>query len=324
MNSIPSASEIDEEAADWAARVDAHGLNVELDHELQVWLQGDARRKGAFLRAQAAISFLDRGRALASTAPSADAITAERPNRRALIAGAGGAVAAVLAGGFGVWAARPQRLDTRLGEIRRVPLADGSLVAINTKTALDVAMKPKSRRIVLREGEAWFQVAKDPQRPFVVAAGPVRVRAVGTAFSVRRGDEVGAGVDIMVTEGVVETWVEGDPASRRRLSAGERVILASMALPTVAESPSEIERNLAWRNGEIALDGESLEQAAKLFNRYNSRQIVIEDPALARERFVGLFQTNAPESFAAAVATTLGAVVSYDREVIRIDRSRIS
>jgi ferric-dicitrate binding protein FerR (iron transport regulator) len=52
-----------------------------------------------------------------------------------------------------------------------VPLADGSLVAINTKTALEVAMKPKSRHIVLKEGEAWFQVAKDPQRPFVVAAG---------------------------------------------------------------------------------------------------------------------------------------------------------
>ena len=324
MSSIPSASEIDEEAADWAVRVDAHGLDVDLDPELQAWLQGDARRKGAFLRAQAAISFLDRGRALASTATSVDAIAAERPNRRALIAGAGGAVAAALSGGFGVWALRPQRLDTRLGEIRRVPLADGSLVAINTRTALDVAMKPRSRRIVLQQGEAWFQVAKDPQRPFVVAAGPVRVRAVGTAFSVRRGDEAGAGVDVMVTEGVVETWVEGDPASRRRLSAGERVILASTASPTVAESPSEIERSLAWRNGEIALDGESLEQAAKLFNRYNSRQIVIEDPVLARERFVGLFQTNEPESFAAAVAATLGAVVSDDQREIRIGRSHVS
>lgn len=324
MSSIPSASEIDEEAADWAARVDAHGLDVEHDPDLQAWLRGDARRAGAFLRAQAAISFLDRGRALANAEPPAAVASAKRPSRRALIAGAGGAVAAALVGGFGAWTLRPQRLDTRLGEIRRVPLADGSLVAINTKTALDVTMKPKSRRIVLQEGEAWFQVAKDPQRPFVVAAGQVRVRAVGTAFSVRRGDEAGTGVDVMVTEGVVETWVEGDPGSRRRLAAGERVVLASTAAPTVAESPSEIERSLAWRNGEIALDGESLEQAAKLFNRYNSRQIVIEDPALARERFVGLFQTNEPESFAAAVAATLGAVVSDDARTIKIARARIS
>lgn len=324
MTSIPSASEIDDEAADWAARVDAHGLDVERDPELQAWLKGDARRAGALLRAQAAISFLDRGRALAHVAPKVEAVVARCPNRRALIAGAGGAVAAALVGGIGLWTARPQRLDTRLGEIRRVPLADGSMVAINTKTALEVAMKPQSRHIVLKEGEAWFQVAKDPERPFVVAAGPVRVRAVGTAFSVRRGDDAGAGVDVMVTEGVVETWVEGDPGPRRRLSAGNRIVLAGAGSPAVAESPSEIERSLAWRNGEIALDGESLEQAARLFNRYNSRQIVIDDPALAQERFVGLFQTNEPESFAAAVAATLGAVVRDDAEVIRINRARIS
>jgi transmembrane sensor len=324
MSSIPSASEIDEEAAGWAARVDAHGLDVEHDPELQAWLSGDARRAGALLRAQAAISFLDRGRALASVSPSVEAIAAKRPDRRALIFGASGAIAAALIGGFGVWGLRPQRLDTRRGEIRRVPLADGSLVAINTLTALDVTMKSKSRRITLQSGEAWFQVAKDPQRPFVVAAGPVRVRAVGTAFSVRRSQDAEAGVDVMVTEGVVETWIEGDEASRRRLSAGERIILASTASPAVAEAPSEIERSLAWRNGEIALDGESLEQAAKLFNRYNTRQIVIEDPTLAQERFVGLFQTNEPESFAAAVAATLGAVVTDDPQTIRIGRTRVS
>lgn len=323
MSSTRSASEIDDEAADWAARVDARGLDVERDPEVRAWLAGDARRAGALLRAQAAISFLDRGRALAGASPTVEAVVDRRPNRRVLIGGLGG-MAAALVGGVGLWAARPQQLDTGLGEIRRVPLTDGSLVAINTKTALEVAMKPRSRRIVLKEGEAWFQVAKDPERPFVVAAGPVRVRAVGTAFSVRRGEEPGAGVDVMVTEGVVETWIEGDPSPRRRVPAGSRILLASAVSPTVAESPSEIERSLAWRNGEIALDGESLEQAARMFNRYNSRRIVIEDPVLARERFVGLFQTNEPESFAAAVAASLGAVVEDDAGVIRISRAHIS
>jgi transmembrane sensor len=321
MTSSQSAKEIDDDAADWAARVDARGLAVEHDPQLQAWLNGDPRRAGAFLRAQAAISFLDRGRALAG-APAAGEAPA-RPDRRALIAGAG-ACAAALVGGVGLWAARPQRLDTGLGEIRRVPLADGSLVAINTQTALDVAMKTGSRRVVLRQGEAWFQVAKDPERPFVVAAGKVRVRAVGTAFSVRRGDREADGVDVMVTEGVVETWIEGGDAPRRRLAAGSRIQLASAVSPLVAESPSEIERSLAWRNGEIALDGESLGEAARLFNRYNSRQIVIDDPRLADERFIGLFQTNDPDSFAAAVAATLDAKVSDDARTIRISRDRIS
>lgn len=313
----PSANEIDDEAALWAVRIDARGAEAEQDPELKAWLAGDPRRAGALLRAQAAISFLDRGRALAGSTP----LQTPSSNRRALIAA--GAVLAALAGG-GLWRLRPQRLDTGLGEIRRVPLADGSMVAINTSSTLEIDLKPKAREISLKQGEAWFQVAKDPERPFVVAAGPVRVRAVGTAFSVRRREQDASGVDIMVTEGVVEAWVEGVDAPRHRLSAGGRLVLASTSATPVVESASDIERSLAWRNGEIALDGESLEEAAKLFNRYNSRPIVIEDPDLAKERFVGLFQTNAPESFASAVAATLGAEVRVDERAIRISRARAS
>lgn len=318
MTSIPSAKEIDDEAADWAARVDGRELDVDHDVELQAWLAGDPRRAGAFLRAQAAISFLDRGRALAGSDPSA--AEPRRPNRRTLLAGAGGAMAAAVAGGAIFLTTRHQRLGTQLGEIRRVPLADGSLVAINTTTTLDVTLKPQSRQIALHRGEAWFQVAKDVERPFIVSAGRVRVRAVGTAFSVRRG---GDGVEVMVTEGVVETWVEGQAGSRQRLGAGSRVQLAGFSAPVVAESPSLIERSLAWRNGEIALDGDSLGDAARQFNRYNSRQIIIEGPDLARERFVGLFRTNEPESFAAAVAATIGAKVSEDDKVIRLSRDHL-
>jgi transmembrane sensor len=321
MTSFQSAKEIDDEAADWAARVDGRDLDAERDTRLQAWLAGDPRRAGAFLRAQAAISFLDRGRALAGAQEVETVDAVARPSRRALIGGAGGACAAALVGGATFWMTRPQRLDTRLGEIRRVPLADGSLVAINTRTALDVALNARSRQITLRRGEAWFQVAKDAERPFVVSAGRVRVRAVGTAFSVRR---VGDGVDVMVTEGVVETWIEGQGGPRRRVVAGNGVVLASKAPQAVARSPSAIERSLAWRNGEIALDGESLGDAADQFNRYNSRQIVIDDPQLAQERFVGLFRTNEPESFAAAVAATIGVNVDDDGRVIRLSRGRNS
>jgi transmembrane sensor len=315
----PSASEIDDEAALWAVRIDARGLGAGTDPELEAWLAGDARRAGALLRAQAAISFLDRGRALAGSTPP---IERRGSSRRALIVG--GVVVAAAVGGAGFWRLRPQRLDTGLGEIRRVPLADGSMVAINTSSALEVELKPKAREILLKQGEAWFQVAKDPERPFVVAAGPVRVRAVGTAFSVRRREQDGSSVDVMVTEGVVEAWVEGADAPRQRLSAGNRLVLAGATTAPITEAPLDIERSLAWRNGEIALDGESLEEAARLFNRYNSRQIVIDDPELAKERFVGLFQTNAPESFASAVAATLGAEVSVDARAIRIGRARAS
>src|SRR3546814_7113773 len=85
-----------------------------------------------------------------------------------------------------------QQIQTAIGEIRRVPLSDGSLAAVNTQTTLDVTMKPEVRQVALKDGEAWFQVAKDRARPFVVEIGDVRVRAVGTAFAVTR---TAAGVD---------------------------------------------------------------------------------------------------------------------------------
>src|SRR3546814_16020939 len=103
-------------------------------------------------------------------------------------------------------------------------------------------MKPKVRQIALKSGEAWFQVAKDRARPFVVEIGDVRVRAVGTAFSVRREAN---GVDVQVTEGVVEVWRVGDEANIRRVSAGPRAFVApDKAVVSVAAATAEIARAL--------------------------------------------------------------------------------
>src|SRR3546814_5104405 len=73
-----------------------------------------------------------------------------------------------------------------------LPISDGSIATVNTASRIAVALEPERRHITLEEGEAWFQVAHDAHRPFVVDVGSVRIRAVGTAFSVRRNPE---GVD---------------------------------------------------------------------------------------------------------------------------------
>src|SRR3546814_1649845 len=132
-------------------------------------------------------------------------------------------------------AAPDQQIQTAVGEIRRVPLSDGSLAAVNTQTSLDVTMKPQVREIALNDGEAWFQVAKDRARPFVVEVGDVRVRAVGTAFGVKR---TAGGVDVQVTEGVVEVWRVGDEGHIQRVAAGSRVFVApdKAIVPVVAAS----------------------------------------------------------------------------------------
>jgi transmembrane sensor len=280
---------------------------------LRKWLEGNPRRRGALLRAEAALSFLDRGRALSGIVPKPQA----RPiwvRRKFLFAGA--ALAASILGAA-VWVAAPHRYSTSVGEIKQLPLSDGSVIAINTQSAVEVAMSSKVRQVTLTSGEAWFKVAHDKARPFVVSAGRIRVRAVGTAFSVRRRDE---GADVQVTEGVVEMWTIGEENRRVQVSAGSRSTVSEYKSPTIVQASSDIERSLAWREGRIVLEGETLDEAVAQFNRYNTRKLTISDSELAEEQLVGQFRATDPVTFAHAVATTLGATILEEGDTIRLSR----
>ncbi len=308
------AGDIDAEAARYVARMDGDDWSDANEDELDAWLARDPRHPGALLRAQAAWMTLDRP--FAAHAASRDrAAPAPRFSRRGLLAGGGAAIAASIAGV--ALLSGGTSYATAVGEIRRVPLGDGSIAAINTASAIEVRLAETGRDVRLDRGEAWFQVASDSNRPFVVAAGRARIRAVGTAFSVRRGDR---GAHVLVTEGVVEVWADGAEGHRVRLAAGSRAFVADdAAIAETPAAPSAIDRALAWRNGKIDLAGDRLDAAAAEFNRYNRRRIVVGDPAIAGERFDGVFRTDDPEGFAKAVKVSLGVPVDLsDPTQIRI------
>jgi transmembrane sensor len=88
----------------------------------------------------------------------------------------------------------------------------------------------------------------------------------------------------------------------------------------VVQASADVERSLAWREGEIVLEGETLDEAVAQFNRYNARKLVISDPGLAAEKLVGQFRATDPQTFAEAVATTLGAKVEEEGDTIRLSR----
>ena len=328
-------SRIDTEAAEWVARR-AGAVSLETEAAFQAWHDADRRHAGAFLRAEAAWMLLDRAQVLthgdvangsAPAAPQADILSSPlampaaptrphvRPTRRHVMMG-GLAASALAVLGVGFMASRRASYETRRGELRNVPLSDRSLAAINTDSHVEVAMGDTSRKVQLVKGEAWFEVAKNPDAPFVVSAGDIRVRAVGTAFSVRRHAN---GADVLVTEGTVETWSVRDPEKRTRLSAGSRAFVTEVAEPvSVIAQPEEIDRKLAWREREIILREESLAAAASDFNRYNDQQIIIADAALKDIKLVGGFQVDRPEAFARAVHSAFGVPVSirHDRIII--------
>ncbi len=336
---------IDEQAAQWVVRRSGGG-SPEAEAEFQAWYAQDLRHRGAFLRAEAAWTLLDRAQVLSHGPVSgahADLLHLERhsavraegiqakggrkarasrfPSRRAVI---GAAIAASLGGAIATTCALQNRLSllTARGELRKVPLKDHSLATINTDSQIEVDISPTLRHIGLVKGEAWFEVAKDPNAPFVVSAGDIRVRAVGTAFSVRRHE---TGADVLVTEGTVETWNVRDKAQRVRLIAGNTAFVSNQPMPTaVAFQPDEIARKLAWRDRQIVLDHESLAEAAAEFNRYNELKIVVADPALARETLVGGFAVDQPEAFARAVHMTLNTPVEIGPDRIVIGTSATS
>jgi transmembrane sensor len=299
------AQEIEGEAARFALRLDAEGRTPALEAEIEEWIGADDRRRGALLKAEAVWAMLEFARDEGSTE---DAPPEMRRPRRWLLASGFGALAASVAlalSFFGPWTRG--NYETTIGEVRRVPLGDGSIASINSDTRLSILLDKTERVAKLERGETWFQVAKDPARPFTVEAGRVRARAVGTAFSVRRH---ASGSDILVTEGIVEIWVAGAEGHRGRLTAGQSAFVAENAAISMRPSTAnDIDRALAWRGGRIDLAGESLDAAIAEFNRYNARKLVVSDRALGAEPLYGLFRSDDPEAFAATVEASLNARV---------------
>lgn len=317
---VSDSAEIDaneDAAARWAIRLDGEPLSDSEQVELDLWLAGEPRRRGALLRAEAALAYLDRGRALPEDALAAPQ-DAPRIGRRGFLIGGSlsGLAAAGVLGFLFVNRTTPVEIRTALGEVRRVPLADGSVASVNTDSKVEVSLHRDRRDVRLDSGEAWFQVAHDKTRPFVVAAGDVRVQAVGTAFSVRK---LQSGAEVRVTEGIVDVWIEGQGGKPIRVAAGSRALIGG-ARPISVEVSDDINRELAWRTGELALNGETLAYAANELNRYNKRKIVIADPALGREPLIGYFRTDQPAEFGQAMGKLLGAKVTVDDDSVTLSR----
>ncbi len=308
MTDRPSAAEIEQAAATWVVRLDS-GECTEMDrNDFERWLASDSRCRGALLQADAAWLALDglagvehAGQDRAGQHDEAPARL--RGSRRGVLIAIAGAMAASAAGLF-VIGQRDDEYETTVGEVRRVPLADRSTMAINTASRIAVAYTATRRSVTIDRGEAWFRVTKDPAKPFVVAAGRVRVEAVGTAFSVRRRDE---GADVMVTEGTVRVWVEGNAADAVQLTAGGALFVSDAApMRREAVVAPTIERRLAWRSGKIDLEGETLAEAVAEFNRYSTVPIVVREPQIAEKRLYGVFRLDDPAGFARTAAVTLG------------------
>ena len=181
--------------------------------------------------------------------------------------------------------------QTATGELRQVPLADGSTAILSSDSRIVVTLSRGERDVDLRRGEAFFTVAKDPHRPFVVSTNGSRVTAVGTRFAVRRDQ---TGVRVVVTQGVVRLEPESHPDGRRQpitlLPAGSVAQANDSGVVVHSDSVQQAEEFLSWRSGFVSFHDTPLSVAVAEFNRYNSRKIVLGDAAMGSMRVGGNFR----------------------------------
>ena len=312
-----TSHEIDNQAADWAVRRELNPLSDNEKAEFEAWLAADTRHLGAYGRAEAILARLDRLNTFGRDVDEG-AVPAGWTRRRSLLSALAATAAAA---GIGIALfpkrARPATLSTQVGQMREVVLADGSIVSLNTDSEIAVEFTEHTRGICLLRGEALFDVAKNKNRPFVVKAGATRIRAVGTSFTVSRLPQ--KPVEVLVKEGIVELQRADVPqAPPVRATANVRAIVPLDApIFTTAMPEQKLERDLEWQYGRIALDNETLADAAAEFARYSEVRIVV-DPAVASKTLTGLFASNDPLGFAKTAATVLKLQTSVRGNQVRI------
>lgn len=320
-------SSIREHAAEWFLRLHAHDLNVAERFAYLQWLKASPLHIGETLLICKLYSLLypmkkqlfftneDDVSNVIELPAREDAAAPSRTRRswhvRAL------AVAAIV--GFalftGTLAARfwiKAPIETQASEWRNLTLNDGSFVSVGPHTQLRDRFGERQRLLSLASGEALFQVAKDPSRPFIVDAGYAVVRATGTRFAVSRREH-----DVIVTveEGTVLVS-RGGESDALALSAAEQVTVSSAWPPAVRHVNAE--RELAWSARQLVFENETVAVAAAEFNRRNRVQIVV-DPVLGSEQVRGVFHADDPTSFAESIAIAKkGAVIRQSSDLIRL------
>jgi transmembrane sensor len=315
-------SAIDNQALGWLRIQSERELGADEQTVLDAWLEEDTRHKGAYIRAMVINNAISQAVSHQNLYPGedryglqSDAPESKGANRRAFLKyGALAAGLGALAVGISLnLTDKPMTLATAKGEFRRVALADTSVASINSNSELQVRLSDRKRQITLVKGEAWFEVAKDKTKPFVVDTGDIHVRAVGTAFGVQRFRD---GAEVLVTEGTVEVWTG---KAKAYLTAGQHSFVPYKTTQiTVAKQPQEVQRKLAWKDGKLIFTRQTLGEAVADFNRYSARKIIIADPSLESKRIFGQYQIDAAEQFARDIGAYLNVPIEINGESISI------
>ena len=310
---------IKDAAQDWHVIMHSGDIDQETRAAFEAWLHADRDHKRAYRAIEQVYRDLDF--AMPQAGVDVDAMLGRhknpwterlraftlRPQRAAGLAAAAAVFLAVLIVPQLMTSPAPQSdrapsYATEIAEISEITLQDGSVITLGAKSVIETEFTDVSRQVRLVSGEAFFDVAKDPDRPFYVAAHDTLVRVVGTKFDVK---SAGSKVHVAVLEGVVEvirpeTMPETfarqerlvEEAPKQIVTAGERITSARSQRSLPEAEVIRTAQAGAWRSGRLAYEDASLGEIFADFNRYHQQQVRIASPDLRDLRLTATFKTT--------------------------------
>lgn len=327
MQERETSQDIERIAAEWVVRADRAPLTAGEAETLQNWLAGDRRRRGAFIRAKALWMRSESARALGphydpeNFQPAlADEPPARAEPRRPLMKWSGALAASLVVVVMLVATLQmPAAYATAKGEMRTVPLGDGTTVTLNTDTQIKIYDADGRRRIRVLRGEVLIEGAGAVST--LVEVEGKHLEGAAATFVVRKLKDQPA--QVLVQDGRVVLAEDRQPTIPLSANTGASLLEdKQQGWQLQALSFGQLGRELAWREGKLALQGETLAEAVALYARYSDTPIVIADPELAQMPVTGLFAVNNPLGFSRAVAEVFGAQVRQDDDRIVIARAR--
>lgn len=319
-----SSDRIDEAAADWFARLLSPDCTERDRDAFEAWCAQSEAHADAFAavaRCHADAAVLKDDERTRATARAARYGTSARARHRspARPAWLAAAAALVLAVGAGVlWTVRSERPEsfryaTAVGEQRRIELADGTHLQLDTDTTLTARFDASSRQLTLERGRIDIDVAEDAKRPFSVRSGRGVVHDIGTRFQVAR---YGGDVTVTLLSGQVSVAL-ADPSENRVLAPGEELHIGdrgALGWPTRAD----LEVVSGWTRGVLTFKDRRLGDLLDEMNRYSETKIHIADPALSSLVVSGVFRTGDQSSLLQALRAgwSIHSRHVSDREIV--------
>ena len=211
---------------------------------------------------------------------------------------------------------------TAIGEMSTVTLSDGSILQLNTDSEVNVAFSDEVRQLELISGEVFFEVAKDPNKPFIVDVGEDKVAAIGTAFNIDA--RPGLDTEVLVTEGKVKVSLNSEKKEKDEvyLTRGQKVTIVGNT-PDV-KYDQDTDALLSWRDGMLVFEGEPLQEAVREIDRYTPLTFTIMDDAIADIPVGGYFKTGDTDQLLKILNLNFGVQSKQIGDEVLLYKSRIN